>query len=120
MCRIKGKSPKLWESQIHLIRARNSKHAFKLANQIGKKENLKYKNSKGETVVWKYVGLGELSESLFDEVKSGVEIHSMFTRGKKSPQVLPKNRLEVFWMEKNKNKTAGELLHKSVKRFAPK
>ena len=121
-CRIE-KSPKgktLYDRQIRVLRASTHEAAYQRALELGKEENHSYKNAAGEKVLWRFAGLGNL-EALQDvEISDGTEIYSRLQRGNPQAEIRRKRDLTVFWGERNKHKTAGELLNSATKPFAPR
>ncbi len=121
-CRV-GKSPKgktLYDRQVKVLRASSHEAAYQRALELGKEENHSYKNSAGEKVFWRFTGLGNL-EALQDvEISDGTEIYSRLQRGDPKSEVRRKRDLTVFWHERNKHKTADELLNTVTKPCAPR
>ena len=120
-CRV-GKSCKrktLYDRQIKVLRASTDEEAYERALELGKAENHSYKNSAGEKVFWEFVGLGNLETLHEKKISDGTEIHSRLDRGNPKSEVRRKRELTVFWAERNKHKTAGELLHLVTRPFAP-
>lgn len=113
----KGKA--LIDRQIKVLRASCPEAAHKRALEVGKQENHSYKNSSGEKVSWRFAGLSNLKALQVDEILDGTEIHSCLERGKPKMEIRRKRDLTVFWAERNKHKTAGELLGSALKPFAP-
>ena len=118
-CRVAKTNPELWDEQVRLIRATNAEAAFAEARRIGKTDEVSYKNADGETVRWKFVGLGALEQLLDRSIRSGSEIFSTLSRNGR-PLVLRKNQLTAFWSQRNLHKTADELLSPELKDFAPR
>jgi len=121
-CRV-GKSSKrraLYDRQIKVLRASNDEAAYGRALELGKAENHSYKNSAGEKVYWEFVGLGNLETLQEKKISDGTEIHSRLERGSPKSEVRRKRDLTVFWAERNKRKTAGELLNPVARPFAPR
>jgi|ERR1700722_10241770 len=121
-CRVgKGSGKKfLYDHQIKVLQASNHEMAYQKALKLGKTENHSYKNSAGEKVFWEFVGLSNLNELFENEICDGTEIHSRLERGNPKKQIRQKRDLTVFWGERNKHKTAGELLNAVTKPFAPR
>lgn len=119
-CRVGRSKPGLWDKQIVLLRARNADLAYAAARKTGKLRNQTYRNAAGGKVSWTFKGLGNLEELLDRAIRSGTEVHSQLIRGKNPPRLLPKGELTVFWTERNKHKTASELLGEKVSSFAPR
>ncbi len=120
-CRV-GKSPKgrtLYDRQVKVLRASTHEAAYQRALKLGKEENHSYKNSAGEKVFWRFVGLGNLEVLQDKEISDGTEVYSRLQRGRPESEICRKRDLTVFWGERNKHKTAGELLNSVTKPFAP-
>ena len=117
-CRVGRAKAELWDEQVRLIRADGDRHAFAEAQRLGKAEEHQYENSAGETVRWRFVGLGELQELGAKTVRSGVEVFSMLSRDQ--PRTLQKRQLNVFWSRRVLHKTASELLEEELRPFAPR
>ncbi len=112
-CRV-GRPSKgrfLYDRQIKVLRASTHEVAYQRALKLGRKENHSYKNSAGEKVSWEFVGLGNLEELLDEKISDGTEIHSRLQRGDPKSEIRRKRDLTVFWGERNKRKTAGEMLN---------
>jgi hypothetical protein len=121
-CRV-GKITKgrmLYDRQVKVLRASTHEAAYKRALELGKEENHSYKNSAGKMVYWQFVGLGNLELLQNNEILDGTEIYSRLQRGHPKSEVRRKKDLTVFWGERNKHKTAGELLNSVIKPFAPR
>lgn len=111
-CRV-GKSPKgkaLYDRQVKVLRASTPEAAHNRALELGKEENHSYKNSAGERVFWRFVGLGNLEELHSRAISDGTEICSRLQRGDPKSEVRRKRDLTVFWAERNQHKTAAKLL----------
>ena len=119
-CRVdKARGRKsLYDRQIKVLRATNHENAYKRALSLGKVENHRYKNRAGEIVYWEFVGLVSLDTLQEGKIGDGTEIHSRLQRGDPKPEVRAKRDLTVFWSERNKHKTAAELLNDATKSFA--
>jgi hypothetical protein len=114
-CFVDGKpsrgSQYLFDESVIVVRANNPEHAHKRAQQYGRLSQTKYKNDQGETVVWKFCGLSDLDEILEKSITSGTEVSSVRKVFRsKHELVVKKNQLTVFWAERNKHKTAAEIL----------
>jgi hypothetical protein len=114
----KGKT--LYDRQIKVLRASNDEMAYERALKLGSAENHYYKNSTGEMVSWKFVGLGNFQPLSDKRISDGTEIHSRLERGDPKSEVRKKRDLTVFWAERNIHKTAGELLNRVTRPFAPR
>ena len=108
-CQVGRNSANLWDQQLVLISARNADTAYTAALRLGKKQETAYSNAEGEKVRWKFKGLGDLRELLAKKLRSGVEVHSTLSRVKR-PRICAKSKLTAFWIKRNLNKTAAELL----------
>jgi Domain of unknown function (DUF4288) len=118
-CRVGRARPALWDQQLVVLRARNARAAYATAMTLGRKQNHTYPNVTGDTVRWRFKGLGDLQEILARTLRSGTEVHSRLSR-KKQPRTCPKARLTVFWVERNQHRTAGQLLSDGLRPFAPR
>jgi hypothetical protein len=121
-CRVgKGSWKKfLYDHQIKVLQASNHEMAYQKALKLGKIENHTYKNSAGEKVFWEFVGVANLNILVENEICDGTEIYSRLQRGNPQNEIQRKRDLTVFWGERNKHKTAGELLNAVTKPFAPR
>ena len=121
-CRV-GKASKrrtLYDRQIKVLRAATDEVAYDRALELGRAENQSYKNSAGEKVSWEFLGLGNLELLHEKTISDGTEIHSRLERGNPKSEVRRKRDLTVFWAERDKHKTAGELLNSVTRPFAPR
>lgn len=121
-CRV-GKSPKgktLYDRQVKVLRASTHEAAYQRALELGKGENHSYKNSTGEKVFWRFAGLGNLGVLQDKEILDGTEIYGRLQRGDPKSEIRRKRDMTVFWGERNRHKTAGELLNSVTKPFAPR
>lgn len=120
-CRV-GKTPggrTLYDRQVKVLRAATHEAAYQRALKLGKGENHSYKNSAGEKVVWRFLGLGNLELLREKEIVDGTEVYSRLQRGRPESAICRKRDLTVFWGQRNMHKTAGELLNSVTKPFAP-
>lgn len=108
-CRVGRRPANLWDQQLVLISARNADAAYTTALRLGKKQETAYSNAEGEKVQWKFKGLSDLQELLAKNIRSGVEVHSTLSRVKR-PRICARSKLTAFWIKRNLNKTAAELL----------
>jgi len=118
-----GKSSKrksLYDRQFKVLRASSHEAAYQRAIRLGREENFSYKNSLGETVSWRFAGLGNLEMLLEKEIVDGTEVISRLERGDPKSKIRTKRDLTVFWAERNKKKTAGQLLNRTTRPFAPR
>jgi hypothetical protein len=121
-CRVGrvSKRKTLYDRQIKVLRASTDDAAYERALELGRAENHSYKNSAGETVVWEFIGLGNLESLREKRISDGTEIHSRLETGSPKSEVRRKRDLTVFWAERNKHKTAGELLNSATRPSAPR
>jgi hypothetical protein len=122
ICRV-GKSPKpkvLYDRQIKVLCASDHEAAYQRVLQLGKEENHSYRNSAGERIYWRFAGIGNLEVLQDEQISDGTEIHSRLERGNPKSEIRRKRDLTVFWAERNKHKTAAELLNPVTKPFAPR
>jgi hypothetical protein len=99
----------LLDCQVRLLESSTAEDAYQRALEIGKAEESVYKNADGEDVEWWFLGLHDLSQ-LDAPPTSGTEVYSWITRDPDAFQVVPKDRLTVFWVAANADKTVSELL----------
>jgi len=118
-CRVGRARPTLWDQQLMVLRARSATAAYVAAMKLGRKQNHAYPNVTGDTVRWRFKGLGDLQELLATNVRSGTEVYSRLYR-KRSPRTCPKAKLTVFWAARNKHRTAAELLSDDLRSCAPR
>ena len=78
-CRVGKASAKrmLYDRQIKVLRASTDEEAYERALEVGRAENQSYKNSFGQKVSWKFLGLGNLQELHEDAI-------SLFLTGPRS------------------------------------
>jgi hypothetical protein len=121
-CRVGrlSKRKTLYDRQIKVLRASTDEMAYLRAMKLGKAETHFYKNSAGEKVHWEFLGLGNLEPLLEEKISDGTEIYSRLQRGNPKIKICRKRDLTVFWAERNKHKTVGELLNRVNKPFAPR
>jgi hypothetical protein len=121
-CRV-GKKPKrrtLYDRQVKVFRAATNKAAYERALDLGRAENTKYKNSAGDTVFWRFLGLANLDTLSENRISDGTEIYSRLEHGNPEIEVCPKRSLSVFLAERNKHRIARELLNSTTRPFAPR
>jgi hypothetical protein len=116
-CFVNGKQSRakqyLFDESVIVIRALNPAIAYNKALQFGKKQNVKYKNSRGENVNWRFCGLADLDEILSNSIKDGTEISSQRKlMSNKQSLIVPKNKLSVFWAQRNNTKKASNILER--------
>ena len=100
----------LVDLQYRLLQAADAEGAYRRALELGTAEGECYKNADGEDVHWEFVGLNDLRGLLQPDLYDGVEVFSSLKRQAPEKFLCPKERLQVFWYEANKHKTARELL----------
>jgi len=108
-CRVGREPAELWDEQIVVLRAKDRNQAHTQVKELGKSKNSSYKSIDGETVRWKFLGIGDLQELRFNTIRSGTEVFSRLTRSEK-PRIPQRRDLQVFWFERNKEKTVEEIL----------
>ena len=118
-CRVGRRRPTLWDQQLVVLRARTAAAAYSAAMKIGRQQNHAYSNVTGDTVRWRFRGLGDVQELLARTLRSGTEVHSRLLR-KRPPRVRPKAKLTVFWAERNEHRPASKLLGDDLRVFAPR
>src|SRR5262249_16966174 len=99
----------LVDLQYRLLQAADAEEAYRRAHELGTTETHSYKNADGADVHWEFLGLNDLRELDDPELRDGVEVFSSLKREEPEEFVLPKEKLQVFWFEANKDKTAREL-----------
>ncbi|MEW6619833.1 MAG: DUF4288 domain-containing protein [bacterium] len=112
-CKVgkKDSGPWTFDEQIRIIQAPDNETAYLKALNLGKEEEQKYKNIKGEVVHWIFCGLSDLEEILADKIEDGTDITSTLYESNQLLELIrEKEDLTVFWSERNKDKTAEELL----------
>lgn len=119
-CSVEGAEELIFDKQIKLVQAGSAEEAHERAIDLGTEEEQSYQNSSGQVVSWRFVGLNDLVELLFDEPHDGAEIYSSLGSGSAVGLAVPKEQLTAFWSPANLDKKASELLASGVKPFAPK
>jgi len=112
-CRVGEGDPGPWtiDEQVHVLRAPSHEMAYEKSLQLGKAEEHSYENAAGEMVYWDFVGVAELDELLSPTIKDGTEItYRLFDVDNVEELVPDKDDLLVFWGERNKHRTAREIL----------
>jgi len=99
----------LIDLQYKLIAAPNPDAAYSKALQLGENAKHSYQNEDGETVTWECVGLADLQE-MDEPPGDGVEVFYRLELRDPSEIVVTKEELTVFCSERNKEKTARDLL----------
>lgn len=118
-CKVDGKDlgPWTFDEQVRIIQAPDKETAYLKSLNLGKEEEQEYKNSEGELVRWIFCGLSDLEEISADKIEDGTEITStLYESNQVLGLVREKEDLTVFWSERNKDKTAKELLTEKNKR----
>ncbi|MCA1594998.1 MAG: DUF4288 domain-containing protein [Chloroflexi bacterium] len=100
----------LVDLQYRVIHANSSGAAYRRALELGREAGHDYLNDAGERVHWEFAGLHDLHEIDERELRDGVEVYSTLHRCHPSELIMPKERLEVFWVEANQHRTAEEIL----------
>jgi hypothetical protein len=67
---------KVYEEQIIVVRAQSSDHAYKVADEKAKKNEMTYKNPYDQLVQCRFVDSLNCQRLFDDEIKSGTEINS--------------------------------------------
>lgn len=97
------------DCQVRLIRANTAEMAYEQALALGRAEEHSYRNDRGETVRWEFLGLHDLVE-IGGEPGDGVEVYSWLAALGGAPAVVAKEELTVFWKEANAEKRVSDLL----------
>ena len=118
-CRVGRGRPTLWDQQLVVLRARSATTAYASAMELGRRQAHAYRNVSGDTVRWSFKGLGNLQQLTARTLRSGTEVHSRLFR-KRPPRICPKDKLTVFWAERNEHRTASELLGEELRPYAPR
>lgn len=102
------------EEQIRVIRAPDAETAYRKAVELGKREELSYKNIYGETVTWDFVGLEDLVD-LDGAIRDGTEIRYRFFRHADPPDlVTEKDRLSIFLAEQNRMQRESKIIMEQI------
>lgn len=105
-CRVEGLEARLKtvDEQIRVLLAPNTETAYAKAIQLGKEQEVSYKNMYDVDVYWEFLGLADLEELAFDsEISDGTEIRSRLLRRKvPSKLVVPQEELTVFAWERER------------------
>jgi uncharacterized protein DUF4288 len=101
---------RLSERQLRLVRAPSPDAAYRRACELGKASEHSYRNSAGEDVTWRFVGLAELVELDDSELRDGSEVISSFSSMDAELLVRPREELAVFWAQRNADVPARDLL----------
>lgn len=88
----------LFDHQIRLLRADDPESAYQRALFLGRSEEQSYSNPLGQKVDWQFVGLHDLRKLDDALERDGVEVHSFQLRDGREFEVLPKDKLTVFWL----------------------
>lgn len=110
-CSIKGVTQNdfLFDEQVRLIDATDAENAYNKAVAIGQNEVDEYKNAEGQIITWTFEGLFDIEEVY--SLEDGTEITSkQFRASSTQGIVMPKEKLSIFFMEENGDKTAREIL----------
>jgi hypothetical protein len=90
----------LIDHQLRLIRAADADTAYQRAQFVGRSEETEYKNPDGRQVRWRFRGLHDLTELKASDITDGVEVYSFRLRAERALEVLPKEQLTVFWLDR--------------------
>jgi hypothetical protein len=96
--------------QVRVLRAKDHEGAFARANEIGREKEHSYRNGENQTISCHFDGLHDLRELLDSEIADGSEVYSMLQEGDPENLIVSKDELTVFWLERNKHRTAMEIL----------
>lgn len=98
----------LFDEQVRLIEANNAEEAYQKALKLGEGLVVEYLNEDHQSVKWTFEGLFDLD--CIESLEDGAEITSKRFIAQTSKEVVSKNKLSVFFIEDNKDKTAWEIL----------
>lgn len=110
--RVQSEMPdeSLADVQYRLVNASDPEAAYTRALELGRWEGQSYRNDQGQEVRWEFLGLRDLRELSDGQPVDGSEIFSELHRGDPSKLVMPKDKLTVFWLEANRDRTVEEVL----------
>ena len=100
----------LADIQYRILRAPDAEAAYVRALAIGRSEEHSYQNSEGREVSWSFIGLRDLRELPDGQPSDGSEVYSQIAHSDPKELVVPKERLTVFWLEANEDRTVEDLL----------
>jgi hypothetical protein len=100
----------LVDLQYRLLQAADTEGAYRRALELGAAQAHSYQNADGEGVHWEFIGLNDLRELLQPDLYDGVEVFNTLRREAPEDFLCPKAKLQAFWFETNKDRTARELL----------
>jgi len=94
-----GKHSPQFNEQTRLIHAANLVHALEKVKTQAGEYNTSFKNCEGERVIWKFIGIGSISE--IDKPGDGTEVAS---------KILEPKSVEMYLEElKHRNKLLTEI-----------
>ena len=99
----------LFDHQVRLIRASDAEAAYERALFLGRGEEHSYRNADGQEVRWKFLGLHDLVE-LETEPEDGSELYSFLRDAQGAFEVMPKDKLTVFYVRSMPDQPASQLL----------
>ena len=82
-------SEELWEESIVVFLSNSAEEAVNRAKSIGKAREHSYMAIAGNSVSWKFMGVGKVFEIVDDEIKDGTEVYSEYTDARLTRQVFP-------------------------------
>ena len=100
----------LADIQYRVIQAPDAEAAYLRALAIGRSEEHSYQNADGREVSWSFIGLRDLRELPDGQPSDGSEVYSQIAHSSPKKLVVPKEKLTVFWLEANKERTVEDLL----------
>jgi hypothetical protein len=100
----------LGDIQYRILQAPDAESAYRRAIAIGRSEEQSYENADGREVSWSFLGLRDLRELPDGRPADGTEIYSQIARSNPNELVVPKEKLTVFWLEANQDRTVEDLL----------
>jgi Domain of unknown function (DUF4288) len=98
-CRIENviEENYMYDEQVVLLKAPDENAAYEKALKIGKEQEVNYKNSDGENVIWEFLGLEDLEELDGNRIQDGIEIKSRLKESDDpSQKAKSRERLSVF------------------------
>ena len=99
----------LVDHQVRLLHCADPEAAYERALALGTAEEHSYRNADGALVSWEFCGLADLDEVQADELADGVEIYSWRSTGQREHHVLPREKLAVFWLAANGERSITDL-----------
>lgn len=120
-CQVEGNCPPLCDEQLRLVHATDLAAAIEEANRLGAEEEHEYMNVDGAAVRWRYAGIADIEELLFDTIESGVEVQSTLHHGVAGADLVTAPvHLTAVRVEQNLDKRSGDLLSPAMRPYAPK